>query len=83
MSIIISLINTAVNLLSLLVIIHSLLSFFLTPSHPIRRTIGQIVEPLLAPIRRVIPPISGLDFSPLVLIILLEVLGRLLKSLLR
>jgi YggT family protein len=55
----------------------------MNPSHPIQRTIGLIVEPLLAPIRRIVPPISGLDFSPLILIILLEVLARLLTSLLR
>jgi YggT family protein len=52
------------------------------PYHPVRRTLSQIVEPLLAPIRRVIPPVGGLDFSPLVLIIILQVLGALLRALL-
>lgn len=34
-------------------------------------------EPLLRPVRRLIPPLSGLDLSPLVLILLLQVASRL------
>jgi YggT family protein len=75
-------VNTLVSLLSLLIFVYSLLSFFMDPYHPVRRTLSQIIEPLLAPIRRVIPPVGGLDFSPLVLIIILQVLGALLRALL-
>jgi len=37
-----------------------------------------MVYPLLAPIRSVLPPIGMLDFSPFVLLILVQVLGALL-----
>ena len=38
----------------------------------------QITEPVLAPLRRIIPRVSMLDFSPLVAIILLQVISYLL-----
>jgi YggT family protein len=52
------------------------------PYHPIRRGLDRIVEPMLSPIRRVVPLVGMLDFSPLVLIILIQILGGLLIRLL-
>ena len=69
------------RVLSWLVIAHVILSYFMSPYHPVRETVDRIVNPMLAPIRQVMPFMGGLDFSPLVLIILLQVLGRLLASL--
>jgi YggT family protein len=48
------------------------------PYHPIRRAIDGVVEPMLAPIRRIVPLIGSLDFSPLVLIILIQLLSNIL-----
>ena len=53
----------------------------MSPYHPVREVVDRVVNPMLAPIRQVMPFMGGLDFSPLVLIILLQVLGRLLASL--
>jgi YggT family protein len=36
------------------------------PTNPISRLAWQITEPVLAPVRRWIPPVSGIDLSPLV-----------------
>jgi YggT family protein len=62
----------------LLVFVKIVLSYFMDPYHPVRQTIDSIVEPMLAPIRRIIPPIGMIDFSPLVLIIVIQVVGRIL-----
>jgi YggT family protein len=43
--------------------------------------IYQVTEPILAPIRRVIPPTSGIDWSPLVALLLLGIVTRLLSQL--
>ncbi len=72
------LIHRIIQILVLVVIIQAVLSFFMSPFHPIRQTIDRIVEPMLAPIRRFIPPVGMLDFSPLVLIILLQILDSIL-----
>jgi YggT family protein len=52
------------------------------PYHPIRRGVDNIVEPMLTPIRRVVPLLGMLDFSPLVLILLIQLVKSLLVSLL-
>jgi YggT family protein len=75
-----NIISFLANLFIFLVIADSLLSFFLTPYHPIRVTLDRIVNPLLAPIRRIVPLVGGLDISPLLLIILVEILARILVS---
>jgi YggT family protein len=48
------------------------------PYHPVRRSIDSVVEPMLAPIRRVVPLIGMLDFSPIILILLIQVLSNLI-----
>jgi len=83
LGIIITFINITVRVLSLLVFIYSLLSFFLSPYNPVQRVLSQIVEPMLTPIRNRIPPMSGIDLSPMILIILLQVVGSVLVTLLR
>ena len=53
----------------------------LPPSNPIVTLLGTMTEPLLAPIRRILPDMSGLDFSPLVLLFGLRLLrGALLAA---
>ncbi|MCB0119403.1 MAG: YggT family protein [Anaerolineales bacterium] len=64
------------------VIANSLLSFFLSPYHPVREALERIVGPFLNPIRNLMGSAGGLDFSPLVLILALEFLQRILISLL-
>ena len=67
------LVNLTANVLELLVVAEAVLSFFLSPLHPIRQALGRIVNPLLAPIQRLIPPVGGFDISPIILILLIEV----------
>jgi YggT family protein len=38
----------------------------------------KLTEPVLAPIRRTLPPMGGLDLSPMLLLIALQILGRAL-----
>jgi len=82
---VIQLIRLLATLLSWLLIIHVVLTFFMSPYHPLRQAIDRVIEPLLAPIRRVMPRTGMFDFSPLVLLILIQlvefVLVRLIVSL--
>lgn len=77
----ISAINLAGTILSVIVLIDVVLSFFLSPFHSLRRALDSIVEPMLAPIRRVVPPMGMFDFSPLVLIILIQIVQTILVRL--
>lgn len=77
-SILVQLISILAQFFVLLVIVKIILSYFMDPYHPVRQTIDNLVEPLLAPIRRVVPLIGMFDFSPLILIILVQVLSSAL-----
>lgn len=63
------------RMLSWIVIIDILLGYFLAPYHPLRQALDRVVEPMLAPIRRFVPQMGMFDFSPLVLLILLQILS--------
>jgi len=65
-------------ILTLVVLIDVVLSFFMSPFAPLRRTLDSLVGPMLAPIRRVVPPVGMFDFSPLVLIILIQIIEEIL-----
>ena len=73
-------INLIVQLITLLIIVYAFLSYFLSPYHPVRQSIGRIIEPILQRIRRYVPPVGVLDLSFLILLILVQLAGRLLIS---
>ena len=54
------------------------------PTNPVSRFAWRVTEPVLAPIRRILPPMSGLDLSPLVVwlgaIILIQILNNLASA---
>jgi YggT family protein len=61
------------------IIIRALLSWFMPgQSNPFGRVLTDVTEPVIGPVRRVLPPIGGLDLSPLLAIILVQVLSSLL-----
>lgn len=74
MGFIIQLVRTIFWLITLVVLVDIVLSYFMSPFQPLRQALDRIVEPLLAPIRRIMPSTGMLDFSPLVLLILLQIL---------
>lgn len=44
-------------------------------------TIYQLTEPILAPIRRVIPPTSGIDWSPMIAMLIMALISRIVYAL--
>ena len=78
MYILINIVRLVIQALTLIIFADILLSYFVSPWHPIRQFLDRIVEPLLAPIRRVVPRVGMFDFSPLILLILIQVLGNFL-----
>jgi len=81
MVLIANLVHWFIQLFILLIIVQAILSFFMPPYHRVRQVIDRIVNPFLQPIRRFIPTTGGLDFSPMVLIILLYILDSILTRL--
>ena len=71
------------NIIMLAILARVLLTWFpATRYSSLYRIIYELTEPILSPLRRVIPPIGMVDLSPLVAIILLEVLARFISGML-
>lgn len=51
------------------------------PYHPVVRFLREWTEPILAPIRRVVPPLGMLDLSPLVALFLIMLVRRIVVGL--
>lgn len=78
---VVSILLWLLQILSYALIGRALLSWF-DPRQQwaISRILADITEPLIAPIRRVVPPVGMLDISFIVAIIVIMVLQRLLTS---
>jgi YggT family protein len=90
MSIVIILISLAFQIYEFLILIRVILSWVnVNPynpaiDHPLVRILNQITDPVLNPLRRIIPPIGGMiDISPVVALIGLEIVRAILVGLLR
>jgi YggT family protein len=73
--------RTILQFYTVAVLVYALLSW-VAPGNdsPATRLLGRLCEPLLRPVRRVVPPIGGLDFSALFVLIGLQALQILLAD---
>jgi YggT family protein len=72
---VIRLIMVLLDIYTWIIIAAALISWVnLSPYHPVVRTLRRLTEPVLAPIRRLLPPWKtwGLDFSPMIVIALIQ-----------
>lgn len=82
MDVLIYLINLLARIITLLVLAQAIMSYFVSPYHPVRQALDRLLEPLYTPIRRFLPQTGMIDFSPLVLIILVQIIAWLLVRIL-
>jgi len=79
MPFVVTLADWAIQVLILIILAASLMSFFRPdPRNPVVRLLNGMVDPLLHPIRAILPPAMGLDFSPMVALVILWLLQSLL-----
>lgn len=83
MNLLITIVNAIVTVLTFAVIVYTLLRMLLPPYNPVVSVLSQAIEPMLSPIRKRVPPMGGFDFSALIFIIVLQILGSILVALLR
>jgi YggT family protein len=84
MNILLQFINWTFTLYSFAIIARAFLSWFrISYYHPVARFLIQITDPLLIPLRRYIPPMGGLDFTPMVALLILWFAEQLLYTLIR
>ena len=84
----VGLINAILTLFTIAIFARVILTFIIPLTggkpHPIVVTINtfvyQITEPVLGPIRRILPSFGGFDFSPMAVLIILVLLRRVVDS---
>ena len=77
-------VSTLIYILNFAIIIRALMSWFNpSPENPIVRFVIEITEPVLAPLRKIVPRIGMIDITPIVAILLLNVILQVLESTLR
>lgn len=69
--------------LTIIIFLDIILGYFLDPFHPVRRSLDSFVEPMLAPIRRIMPRMGMIDLSPLVLLIVIQLIETVIIGILR
>lgn len=77
------LISTLLYIETLLILVRVALSWFpgIDPWNPLVRVLRAVVDPVLLPFRRILPTFGGIDFSPILAIIVLTWLSNLVKNL--
>jgi YggT family protein len=76
-------INTVAQILYVLILARIVVSWIgLNPWNPIVRWLRIIVDPILRPFRRVLPTFGGIDFSPLLAILVIFFIARSMTNLL-
>ena len=74
-------VNILAQVLNLAILARVLLSWIpLDRDNAVVRIVYEATEPILGPIRRVLPPLGGLDLSPIVALVLIQVLQRVLLT---
>jgi len=66
------LIKSIERILSIAVVGYVVLTYFASPNNSIRIALGNIFEPIFDAIRKILPPIKGIDFSPLVVLLVIQ-----------
>lgn len=82
MSIFLSFISIVCNALAIIIFVRAILSWFaISPYDPIMVFLYRITEPILAPLRRIIPKIGMIDITPAIAILILLLIPWLLARL--
>jgi YggT family protein len=84
MNLLVYFIDLFFTLLSLAILARVLLSWVrVSPYHPAVQLLYQITEPILAPLRRIIPPVGMVDISPIIAMLLLQIIQQVLVAVIR
>ncbi len=80
----ISLIRLVANIITILLIVDALISFApIEPWHPVRRFLDQLAEPIVRPFRNILPPMGMFDLSPMIALIVIQILAQILVVLIQ
>jgi len=76
----VGLVKTLFDVFFITILVQVILSWVSPGGHPISGLLHSVTSPVLGPIQRVLPPVSGFDLSPLVALLLLQFLRILIPG---
>ncbi|MDI6857584.1 MAG: YggT family protein [Dehalococcoidia bacterium] len=81
MSLLVRFVEIFTSIMIAAIFIRAVLSWFmLDPRNPLVNALDQITEPILEPLRRVVPRLGMIDITPMVAILILILIQRLVAS---
>jgi YggT family protein len=80
--VVVAFINIFVPLFSAVLLLRVILSYLMKPGSRLMEALSNLTEPLLSPLRKVFPPAAGVDFAPLVALLLLQGIQTVINSML-
>ena len=76
------LISLVVTIVTVVLILNALVSFMpLEPWHPVKRFLNQLADPIVRPFRNLLPPTGMIDFTPMIALIVVQIVGKILVAL--
>lgn len=69
------------NILSFAIFLRAIISWFpISPNNSLVAVLYQVTEPIIAPLRRVVPTLGMIDITPLVAMVLLQIVASTLAG---
>lgn len=60
---------TVINYFTIVLIVGAIMSWVVQGYHPVASVLFQLADPIVAPVRRLLPAMGGIDFSPMIVIL--------------
>ena len=79
--VLVTFVDLFVPVFSGVILLRVVLSYLMRPGNRLLEALTSLTEPLLAPARKIIPPTAGVDFAPLVALLLLQGLQLMVDNL--
>jgi YggT family protein len=80
---IVFLIRAILTILTVAIIIRTLISWIRPyPNNPMVRLLNKLTDPIMRPLERVVPPLGGLDITPIIAIVLIQLVQMVIPRVL-
>ena len=80
-STLIQLLDALLGAYSLILLGKAIVSWFpVNPYNPIVRVLDRLTEPVLAPVRKNVPPVAGMDLSVVLVLVVISILRNMIWS---
>ena len=81
-SLLVRFVDLVTTLLMFLILTYVVISYFMSPYHTFRMWVDRLVEPMLRPIRKIVPLVGMFDISPIILMLVIQFFSYILKRIL-